>query len=116
MNIFAFLFCSYSSKGRPTFTGPLAINNHLQKANRVFEDEILGPEAFTVDKEGICLYVCISVTRSIPEWSHRNCDRVLLLYLPYTYNTKRYKLCNPADLKFLLLWRPIKAHYDLSNV
>ena len=81
MNIFAFLFCSYSSKGRPTFTGPLAINNHLQKANRVFEDEILGPEAFTVDKEGICLYVCIKIyTRMV-----LYLDRVLLLYLPYTY-------------------------------
>ena len=55
MDVSTFLFCSYSSKGMPAFTGPLAINDHLQKASRVFENEIAGPEAFAVDKEGTCV-------------------------------------------------------------
>ena len=44
--------CSYIS---PQFTGVYAVNNELQKARRLFEGELLGPESFAVDNDGKAL-------------------------------------------------------------
>ncbi|KAL5477227.1 hypothetical protein EMCRGX_G023992 [Ephydatia muelleri] len=37
---------SFSDEGPPKFIGPLALNEHLSKARKLFKDEIQGPEAF----------------------------------------------------------------------
>ena len=37
----------------PQFTGVYAVNNELQKAKRMFEGELFGPESFALDKDGI---------------------------------------------------------------
>ena len=42
----------YSDQELPEFVGALAVNSHLKKARRLFENEILGPESFAVDKQG----------------------------------------------------------------
>ena len=39
---------SYSTEATPEFTGPLAVNQHIANARRVFEDAVQGPEAFAV--------------------------------------------------------------------
>ena len=45
-------FCRHSNNSRPEFVGPLSINDHLKQAKRLFENQIVGPESFAVDKEG----------------------------------------------------------------
>ena len=40
-------------KGPPKLTGSLKINNRLQKARKLFENEIIGPESFAVDSTGV---------------------------------------------------------------
>lgn len=45
--------CSYYRS--PQFTGVYAVNNELQKARRLFEGELFGPESFAVDNDGKAL-------------------------------------------------------------
>ena len=33
--------------------GAYTVNNELQKARRLFEGELFGPESFAVDKDGV---------------------------------------------------------------
>jgi len=46
----------------PQFTGVYAVNNELQKAKRMFEGELFGPESFALDKDGTA---CINALRSV---------------------------------------------------
>jgi len=48
----ALLRFSDSNEGPPPFTGALALNNELQRAKRLFEGELVAPEAFAADKDG----------------------------------------------------------------
>lgn len=41
----------------PQFTGAYAVNNDLQKAKRIFEGELFGPESFASDKDGTWLHI-----------------------------------------------------------
>lgn len=41
--------------------GPLAVNDLLKRGERLFENEILGPEALTMGRDGayvVCLHFC----------------------------------------------------------
>ncbi|KAK3596051.1 hypothetical protein CHS0354_032579 [Potamilus streckersoni] len=40
---------AYSMPDPPSFEGPLAPNDHLQKADRLYENKILGPESLVID-------------------------------------------------------------------
>lgn len=44
---------SYSNDSDPELTGPLAVNDHLKRGVRLFENDIIGPEALVMDKEGV---------------------------------------------------------------
>ena len=44
------MFCR--PDGGLQFTGAYAVNNDLQKAKRIFEGELFGPESFALDKDG----------------------------------------------------------------
>lgn len=46
------LWCSYANVSVPELVGALAINGLLKQGERLFENEILGPEAMAMDKEG----------------------------------------------------------------
>ncbi|XP_060069012.1 adipocyte plasma membrane-associated protein-like [Ylistrum balloti] len=41
----------YQLKEPPVFEGPLEPNNHLQKAERIYENQLIGPESIVVDGE-----------------------------------------------------------------
>ena len=47
----------YSNDSAPELTGPLAVNNLLKRGERLFEDEIMGPEALVTDKDGMFVMV-----------------------------------------------------------
>ena len=43
----------FSDKPTPGFTGPLAVNDYLKRGTLLFSREILAPESFVVDKQGM---------------------------------------------------------------
>ena len=43
---------SYSNKSPPVLAGPLAVNDLLKRGQRLFEHELMGPEALIMDEEG----------------------------------------------------------------
>ena len=53
--MFSCLCCSYANESAPDFVGPLAVNDLLKHGQRLFENEIIGPEAMALDKEGNAL-------------------------------------------------------------
>ncbi len=58
----------YSEKPFPEFKGPLAVNEELKKAQKLFENEVVGPEAFAMDTKGQQIFeVCGEV---LPETSY----------------------------------------------
>lgn len=44
--------CSYSNDSDPELTGPLAVNDLLKRGEKLFEKEIVGPEALVLNKDG----------------------------------------------------------------
>ena len=52
------LICRFSdtADGPPPPNGVFAPNNELQKARRLFEGELVGPEAFAADSDGKFYY------------------------------------------------------------
>lgn len=42
----------YSNESAPEMIGPLAINELLRHGERLFENDMLGPEAFALDDQG----------------------------------------------------------------
>ena len=42
----------YSSEYAPEMVGPLAINDLLKQGERLFENELIGPEALVISDEG----------------------------------------------------------------
>ena len=65
-------FCRHSNNSRPEFVGPLSINDHLKQAKRLFENQIVGPESFAVDKEGTTNVPTHTLWYSgYPQWPHR---------------------------------------------
>ena len=47
-------FLRYSSEECSFSVDPLRVNDHLKSGRRLFESEIIGPEAFAVNKNGTC--------------------------------------------------------------
>ncbi len=44
----------YSEGPTPEFIGPLAVNEELRNAEKLFENDLIGPEAFVQDSKGFC--------------------------------------------------------------
>lgn len=61
----------FSDKAAPDFTGPLAVNDYLKRGKLLFSREILAPESFVVDKQGILLYIVPSFVPLALNWSGR---------------------------------------------
>ena len=45
--------CRYHEESCPDFVGPMEINNDLKWGKKILENEIIGPEGFAVDSDGI---------------------------------------------------------------
>lgn len=50
--IILYLFCSFHD-GPPKLEGVLQVNHKLQKVKKLFQDEIIGPESYTIDSNGV---------------------------------------------------------------
>ena len=57
--------CTHRPDDGPQYTGVYAVNNELQKARRIFEGQIVGPESFAVDKDGTPYNLAVQ-KRSLP--------------------------------------------------
>ncbi len=52
---------SFSTEDCPIFSGCLSVNDRLKKSERLFENEIVGPEALTLDNEGKAFTIIFTV-------------------------------------------------------
>lgn len=92
-------FCRHSNNSRPEFVGPLSINDHLKQAKRLFENQIVGPESFAVDKEGTTnVPTHTSWYSGYPQWPHRcsvwELDSIFLLSMI------KIKMCPEACIPY----------------
>lgn len=46
----------YHAEPYPEFSGPSKVNDHLENGQKLFENEIIGPEGFAIDSNGTTLY------------------------------------------------------------
>ncbi|XP_065889707.1 adipocyte plasma membrane-associated protein-like isoform X2 [Dysidea avara] len=94
--------------GGPRFTGVYAINNELQKARKLFEGQIAGPESFELGKDGH-LYTGLIDGRVV---------KIDLEKETYTIVTRMgdppYDKCGQIDM-LSVCGRPLGLHWDNSD-